>query len=78
MATNNERGNDKKLPQSSTKITGTDLLEHLISNEENFIANILLKCLKLCPSSFGNLFFNKNSYTKLFLIYYCCLRQTTH
>lgn len=29
------------------------LLEQLIANEENYIANILLKCLKFCPSSFG-------------------------
>lgn len=30
-----------------------ELLEQLIANEENYIANILLKCLKFCPSSFG-------------------------
>lgn len=35
--------------------SGNDLLEQLISNEENYIANVLLKCLKLCPNSFGKL-----------------------
>ncbi len=30
-----------------------ELLEQLIANEENYIANILLKCLKFTPGSFG-------------------------
>lgn len=33
-----------------------ELLEQLIANEENYIANILLKCLKFCPSSFGEIY----------------------
>lgn len=57
MATNIEHVNDSKLLQpTNNKITGTDLLEQLISNEENYIANILLKCLKLCPTAFGKTF----------------------
>lgn len=36
-----------------------ELLEQLIANEENYIANILLKCLKLCPTSFGMRSLNK-------------------
>lgn len=35
------------------------ILERLISNEENYYANILLKCLKLCPSLFGIQNFNE-------------------
>lgn len=30
-----------------------DVLEHLVASEENYYANVLLKCLKLCPSAFG-------------------------
>lgn len=34
-------------------VNGMIMLEQLISNEENYTANVLLKCLKLCPSAFG-------------------------
>lgn len=30
----------------------TELLDQLVANEENYVANILLRCLKLCPSAF--------------------------
>lgn len=30
-----------------------ELLENVILEEENFIANIIAKCYKLCPNSFG-------------------------
>lgn len=33
-----------------------DHLEKMISTEENYFAFILLKCLQLCPSIFGNVF----------------------
>lgn len=32
-----------------------DYLERLVSNEENYYAHILVKCLKICPSVFGKL-----------------------
>lgn len=41
-------GNSKMCEQSSC-----ELLSQLISAEENYIANVLLKCLKLCPNAFG-------------------------
>lgn len=36
-------------------VNGMQVLEQLISNEENYTANVLLKCLKLCPSAFGGM-----------------------
>lgn len=51
---NNTCNEDEKLVyQTSNDVSGIELLEELISNEENYVANILLKCLKLCPSAFG-------------------------
>lgn len=51
---NNTCDEDQKLVyQTSNDMSGIELLEELISNEENYVANILLKCLKLCPSAFG-------------------------
>lgn len=38
---------------SYNQLEGIELLEQLIYDEENNFANILLKCIKLCPSSFG-------------------------
>lgn len=32
-----------------------DYLEKMVSNEENYFAFVLLKCLQLCPSIFGQL-----------------------
>lgn len=55
MVFSNEFVNDRAAPISDQ--SGTDLLDQLISNEENYIANVLLKCLKLCPNSFGKLKF---------------------
>lgn len=37
-----------------------DHLEKMISTEENYFAFILLKCLRLCPSIFGELCSEKN------------------
>lgn len=42
-----------ELTSPNTEANGMVMLEQLISNEENYTANILLKCLKLCPSAFG-------------------------
>lgn len=51
---NNTCNDDEKLVyQTSNDISGIELLEDLISNEENYVANMLLKCMKLCPSAFG-------------------------
>ena len=47
------RHNETGLLFETNYENGNDLQEQLISNEENYIANILLKCLKMCPSSFG-------------------------
>ncbi|KAG4065560.1 hypothetical protein HA402_013330 [Bradysia odoriphaga] len=46
----NNQGNVESLFQNDDDTD--ELLEQLIANEENYIANILLKCLKFCPSSF--------------------------
>lgn len=32
---------------------GQWLLQRLVQEEENFMANIMLKCIKICPSVFG-------------------------
>lgn len=40
--------------------SGIELLDQLISDEETNIADILLKCVKMCPSVFGNLYFIVN------------------
>lgn len=42
-----------ELASPNNEVNGMIMLEQLISNEENYTANILLKCLKLCPSAFG-------------------------
>lgn len=44
---------DANKKAANSEQSGCDLLEQLICNEENYIANVLLKCLKLCPNSFG-------------------------
>lgn len=41
---------------NNTQAMHADYLDRLISNEENYYAFILLKCFKLCPSVFGELF----------------------
>lgn len=41
---------DKEKP--STTEYSLDILEQLVAAEENYYANILLKCLKLCTSAF--------------------------
>lgn len=41
-------------PVEMTAMHGNDFLEQLIVNEENYFALIVLKCLQLCPSVFGN------------------------
>lgn len=38
-------------------VGGLELLEKLIHDEENFMANIMIKCLKLCASVFGKYLF---------------------
>lgn len=38
---------------NNSELDGVELLEQLIFEEETNIANILLKCVKLCPSAFG-------------------------
>lgn len=47
----NNHGNVESLFQNDDD--KDELLEQLIANEENYIANVLLKCLKFCPNSFG-------------------------
>lgn len=32
---------------------GMELLQRLIHEEENFMANIMIKCIQICPSVFG-------------------------
>ena len=44
-------------------LDGNELLEQLILDEENYIASILYKCVKLCPSSFEDKL-NKNELIK--------------
>lgn len=39
--------------KSSTTEYSLDALDQLIASEENYYANILLKCLKLCTTAFG-------------------------
>lgn len=53
MANQNDNKTTDEIFQTKPDTNGTDLQEQLIANEENYIANILFKCLKLCPSSFG-------------------------
>lgn len=48
----NNHSNEENLFQDTDE-KDDELLEQLIANEENYIANILLKCLKFCPNSFG-------------------------
>lgn len=48
---NNHVNDDSSFQNNDDK---EELLDQLIANEENYIANILLKCLKFCPSSFGD------------------------
>lgn len=47
---NNQANNENLFQNDDEK---EELLEQLIANEENYIANALLKCLKFCPNSFG-------------------------
>lgn len=71
MANQNDNQTNDEIFQTKNDPNGTDLQEQLIANEENYIANILFKCLKLCPSSFGiyNITYDKNTY-----YFYCfCL-----
>lgn len=44
-------GDDRYAP---AEYSGIELLDQLIHDEETNIADILLKCVKLCPSVFGN------------------------
>lgn len=32
---------------------GMELLQRLVHEEENFMANVMIKCIKICPSVFG-------------------------
>lgn len=41
--------------QGLSNCDGGELLERLIHEEENFMANIMIKCIKICPSVFGEL-----------------------
>lgn len=40
-----------------TMCDGMELLQRLIHEEENFMANIMIKCIQICPSVFGKLEF---------------------
>lgn len=51
----NEDAAEQKQHSANDDENGMAMLEQLISNEENYTANILLKCLKLCPSAFGGM-----------------------
>lgn len=39
--------------QNSNNIGNDDYLEKMVSNEEDYFAFVLLKCMQLCPSIFG-------------------------
>lgn len=48
----------KLLDETTTEKTTTneyslDVLDQLVASEENYYANVLLKCLKLCTTAFG-------------------------
>lgn len=45
---------DKPMPPpvAAASSDSNELLNQLVVNEENYVANVLLKCLKLCPSAF--------------------------
>lgn len=42
--------------QGTTGYDSIELLQRLIHEEENFMANIMIKCIKICPSVFGESF----------------------
>lgn len=37
-----------------------ELLQRLVHEEENFMANIMLKCIQICPSVFGGYLLNSD------------------
>lgn len=39
--------------QGGTTYDGIELLHRLVHEEENFMANIMIKCLQICPTVFG-------------------------
>lgn len=59
-------GNFPDKSDNKEKSTGNeytaDILEQLVASEENYYANILLKCLKMCATAFGmyNVYRNGN------------------
>lgn len=71
----NNVDNNTKIEETETN--NTEYLEKMITNEENYFAFILLKCLKLCPSIFGKeqKYVSKTpSYILNFL--FICIRRT--
>lgn len=49
---------DNKQKSTANEYT-MDILEQLVASEENYYANILLKCLKMCATAFG-MYINEN------------------
>lgn len=45
--------NSDNKEKSNTNEYTLDILDQLVAAEENYYANILLKCLKMCSTAFG-------------------------
>lgn len=54
--------------EENTKSTNADHLERMVSNEENYFAFVLLKCMQLCPLAFGKFLVDLTDFYKQFLV----------
>lgn len=61
------RGQNLNNITNDRNVNDDDYLEKMVSNEENYFAFVLLKCMQLCPSIFGESscvhLFHKQNYT---------------